>query len=47
MKGVKALYLKGSVPEIKEDIISLIQPDDIVITAGAGDITNLGRIICK
>lgn len=47
MKGVKALYLKGSVSEIKDDIISLIQPDDIVITAGAGDITNLGRIICK
>lgn len=47
IKNVKALYLKGSMDEIKNDVLKLIEADDLVITTGAGDITTLGRNICS
>lgn len=43
IKDVKALYLKGSINDIKDDVLKLIKPGDLVITMGAGDITNLAR----
>ena len=46
IKNVPTVYLSGKINDIAEDIKNIIQPQDIVITMGAGDITNLGRNIC-
>ena len=42
-----ANYLKGSIDNIKDTIGPLINPDDIVLTIGAGDITQLGYKLCQ
>lgn len=42
-----AIYLKGSVDEIQDQIDLYIKPDDIVLTIGAGDITQLGYKLCQ
>ncbi len=42
-----AIYLKGSIDEIKDTISPCIKPDDIVLTIGAGDITQLGYKLCQ
>lgn len=47
IKNVPTVYLRGKINDITEDVKNLIQPQDIVITMGAGDITNLGRNICQ
>ena len=47
IKGVPAVHLSGKINDLTETVKNIIQPQDIVITMGAGDITNLGRNICK
>ncbi len=47
IKGVPADHLSGKINDLTETVKNIIQPQDIVITMGAGDITNLGRNICK
>jgi len=42
-----AIYLKGSIDDIKDTICPYIKPDDIVLTIGAGDITQLGYKLCQ
>ncbi len=40
-------YIPGSVEEVADFIYSKIQPDDMILTIGAGDITRLGNIIIE
>lgn len=42
-----AHYIKGSIDEVKDTMCSFIKPDDIVLTIGAGDITQLGYKLCQ
>ncbi len=42
-----ANYLKGSIDEITSKVADFIMPDDIVLTIGAGDITQLGYKLCQ
>ncbi|HBH17830.1 MAG TPA: UDP-N-acetylmuramate--L-alanine ligase, partial [Cyanobacteria bacterium UBA9579] len=42
-----AHYLPGSVEEIADFIYPKIQPDDMILTIGAGDITRLGNVIIE
>ena len=44
-KNVK--YISGSLEKIADIVCGEIQPDDIVLTIGAGDITKLGQIIIE
>ncbi len=41
-KGIKAQYIKGSISEAAKQIALQLKKDDIVLTLGAGDITNIG-----
>jgi UDP-N-acetylmuramate--alanine ligase len=43
----KAHYIKGSVDEVKDSVADFIKADDIVLTIGAGDITQLGYKLCQ
>ena len=38
-------YIKGSIEQAANKIYPLLQKDDIVITLGAGDITNMGKYL--
>lgn len=42
-----AIYLQGSIDDIKDTISPFLKPDDIVLTIGAGDITQLGYKLCQ
>jgi len=42
-----ANYLKGSINDIKDTIAPFVKPNDIVLTIGAGDITQLGYKLCQ
>ena len=42
-----ANYIKGNIDEIKSKITDFIKPEDVVITIGAGDITQLGYKLCQ
>ena len=44
---VGANYIKGSIEEVKTQVTSFIEPDDVVLTIGAGDITQLGYKLCQ
>lgn len=46
-KAINATYIGGAIDEIQDKVSGLIQPEDIVLTIGAGDITQLGRKICS
>ena len=43
--GEKCTHLKGSMAEISAEIAKFIKPGDMVLTLGAGDITNVGKYI--
>ena len=43
--GARCTHLKGSMAEISAEIAKFIKPDDMVLTLGAGDITNIGKFI--
>ena len=47
IKDIPAVHLSGKINDLTETVKNIIQPQDIVITMGAGDITNLGRNICQ
>lgn len=47
MKHNKAKYVGGSLEEVSQEIYSDIQPDDLVITLGAGSITKFGNILLE
>lgn len=42
-----ANYIKGNIDEIATKISDFIAPDDVVLTIGAGDITQLGYKLCQ
>lgn len=42
-----ATYIKGNIDEIKSKVADFIKPDDVVLTIGAGDITQLGYKLCQ
>ncbi len=42
MQHSNAYYLGGNLDSLYENCLPLLQPNDLVITMGAGDITNLG-----
>lgn len=42
-----AIYLKGSIDEVKDSVEEFIKPEDVVMTIGAGDITQLGYKLCQ
>lgn len=46
-KEIGANYVPGTIDSIQDNVVKFIQPDDIVLTIGAGDITQLGRKICS
>lgn len=46
-KVKNAIYLKGSIDEVKNSVVDFIKRDDVVMTIGAGDITQLGYKLCQ
>lgn len=46
-KVKNANYIKGSIDEVANSIADFIKPDDVVMTIGAGDITQLGYKLCQ
>jgi len=47
VKHNNAHYAPGAVDRLQELVTSIIRPDDLVLTIGAGDITKLGYIIIE
>lgn len=43
--GSKCHYIKGSMEEVACEVAKFIKPSDMVLTLGAGDITNVGKFI--
>ena len=42
-----AVYCKGTIEECAKKILPLLKEDDIVVTMGAGDITNMGNYLIE
>lgn len=47
LKSKNAKYVPGTVTELPKQIVPLLQPGDLVLTIGAGDITKLGPELLK
>ncbi len=43
--GEKCTHIKGSMNDVAREVAGFIQPDDMVLTLGAGDITDIGKFI--
>jgi UDP-N-acetylmuramate--alanine ligase len=47
LKSNNSRYISGNMHECAKQILPLLQKNDIVITLGAGNITELGKLLCE